>query len=279
MTTITPYVARGSALSFGGLLRSEWIKLRTLRSTIWCYAIIVAITIGLGLLIASAIQSSTINPSSPGNEAIVQVATLGIAFSQLVAAVLGALLITGEYGTGMIRSTLTAVPKRLPALAAKAIVLAVTTFALGLVSIVVTALVATPILTAKNIPVDLADGKVWFAIVGGAGYLALIALLALAVGTIVRNSAGGISAALGLVFVAPIVFQIIAGITQATWAINVLALLPSSAGGRMYAYVSDVAAPASKTIVLDPFQGFLVLAVWVIAFFVVASVLLKRRDA
>lgn len=274
-----------SGLSFGGILRSEWIKLRTLRSTVWCYAIIVALTIGLGLLLAAVMPSGGVmtqsaTPSADAQQAAwLQVSTLGIGFGELVSAVLGALVITGEYGTGMIRSTLTAVPKRFPALLAKAIVFGVTTFAVSLVSLVATALLTAPLMPAKDVHPDLGDGSFWLAIVGGAGYLALIGVLALAIGSIVRNSAGGISAVLGLILVAPVIVQILAGVTRAKWAQNLGSFLPNSAGGKMYSYPSTATAPADGVVSLDPGQGLLVLALWFAVAFAIGAVMLKRRDA
>ncbi len=271
-----------SGLSFGGVLRSEWIKLRTLRSTLWCYLIIIVITIGLGFLLAGTVNldsSGTMDHASQ-QSLWLQVATLGIGFSQLVAAVLGALMITGEYGTGMIRSTLTAVPRRWPALTAKAIVFGLTTFVIGLVSIIGTALLTAPLLPSKGIHPDFGDPAVWWGLVGGAGYLALIGLLSLSIGAIIRNSAGGIAASLGLVLVLPAVLSILAAVTRADWARNLGTFLPGDAGGRMYAYTSGTTAQAAAgTIVLEPWQGLLVLIGWVVVLFAAAVVLLKRRDA
>jgi ABC-2 type transport system permease protein len=267
-------------VSFGGVLRSEWIKLTTLRSTVWCYIIIVVLTIGLGLLLASTFTSDT--PLSPENRQVIwtQAATLSIGFSQLVAAVLGALMITGEYGTGMIRSTLTAVPARIPALVAKALVFGVSTFVVSAVSIIASALLAMPVLTARGFDIDPGDGQVWWSLFGGAGYIALIGVLALAIGALIRNSAGGIAAALGLILVVPTIVQIFAGITKAVWVTNLGTFLPNAAGERMYTYITSVAPPvAADTIVLDPWQGFLVVLAWVAVLFALAAVLLKRRDA
>jgi ABC-2 type transport system permease protein len=266
------------APSFGGIIRSEWIKLRSLRSTFWCYLIMVLITIGLGLLLASTFSSPDELPAEQQQGIWVQVATLGIGFSQLVVAVLGALVITGEFGTGMIRSTFAAVPTRVPALLAKALVVGVSTFLVGLVSIVATALLTAPLLPGVGIHPDLGDPAAWLSFIGGAGYLALIALLAFSIGTILRNSAGGIATVLGLILVVPTVFQILAGVTQATWPRNVGTFLPSDAGARMYAYPDDLPAPLD-VLVLEPWQGMLVLLAWVVALFSVASVIVRRRDA
>jgi ABC-2 type transport system permease protein len=283
MTIIDAPPSANYRLSFGGILRSEWIKLRTVRSTNWCYLIIIVLTVGLGYLVAGTIPT----PSGAGagshaaqQAAWVQAATIGVSFSQLVSAVLGALVITSEYGTGMIRSTITAVPTRLPALVAKVLVFGVTTFVVALVSLTATALLVAPLLSAKGIHPDFGDPAVWLAIVGGAGFLALIGVLSLSLGAIIRNSAGGIATSLGLILVLPIVLSILTAVTQANWARNLESFLPSGAGGRMYAYVSgtETAMPAG-IVVLEPWQGFLVLAGWFVVLFFVASTLFKRRDA
>ncbi|MBC7403702.1 MAG: ABC transporter permease [Microbacteriaceae bacterium] len=208
-----------------------------------------------------------------------QSATIAIAFSQLVVTVLGARVITGEYGTGTIRSTLTAVPKRLPALFSKATVFGVVTFAVTLASIFTAALLAQLILNSRGLNIDLADGRAWGALTGGAAFLTLAGLIALFIGTIVRRSAGGISAALGLIIVAPIVLQICAAVTRASWVQNVFEFLPSSAGVRVYAYVATPTPNVPDVIVLDPGQGLLVMIAWVLFFGIIASLLLKRRDA
>lgn len=279
MTTTTAYTAHGSGLSFRGLLLSEWIKLTSLRSTVWCYGIILIINLGLGLLLAASFQQREGGTAALDQAYWMQAATIGIAFSQLVVAVLGALVITGEYGTGMIRSTLTAVPKRLAALISKAMVFAVATFVVSLVSVVGAALLAALILTGKGVDLDLADVRVLTTLIGGAGFLTLVGLIALFLGTIVRNSAAGISAVLGLIFVAPIVLQIFAAVTRASWVQNVFEFLPSSAGSRLFGYAATPAPNLPDVIVLDPGQGLLVLVAWVLVFAAIATTLLKHRDA
>ena len=284
-TTTTRYTAHGSGLSFRGLLVSEWIKLTSLRSTVWCYAIMVILNIGLGVLLAGAFPPQADATAASDQSLWVASSTIGIVFSQLVIAVLGALVITGEYGTGMIRSTLSAAPKRLPALLAKAVMFALVTFVVSLVSIVATAIFTQLLLNGTGRNIDLADGKAWTALIGGAGFLTLVGLIALVLGTIVRNSAAGISAILGLIFVAPIVVSIFAALTRSAWAQNIAEFLPSAvtgnsgAGARMYGYVVTPAPNIPGVIVLDPGQGLLVMIAWVLFFGIIASLLLKRRDA
>lgn len=273
MTTTTTTALPG--LTFGGILNSEWIKLRTLRSTLWCYALIVVITIGLGLLLAGTADTAGTAVPADAQQAIwLQVSTLGIQFSVLITSVLGALVITGEYGTGMIRSTLAAVPRRTPALLAKALVFGVATFVVGFISVLATALVTAPVLAARGIHADFGDPQPWLVFLGGAGYLSLVGLIALALGTIIRNSAGGIAAALGLILVVPTIVGIIAGVTKADWAADLGQYLPSSGGSQMY---NALQAPGA--VQLEPWQGALVVITWVVVLMAGAVILLKKRDA
>jgi ABC-2 type transport system permease protein len=271
-----------SKLSFGGILHSEWIKLRSLRSTAWCYIITVVVTVGLSLLIASfASTPSGDVGADAGRMAGVQSATLGVNFAELVVAVLGALMITGEYGTGMIRSTFAAVPKRIPALIGKILVFGVATFIVGLVSVALSLLVATLVLGAKGIDTDPGNIHVLLPLIGAAGYLALIGMMSLAFGAIIRNSAGGIAASLGLILVVPTILQILAGVTRTTWPSNIAQFLPSSAGSQLFGYTSGatLAPTPSDIIQLDALWGGLVLGGWVVVLFVIASVLVRTRDA
>ena len=295
MTTTAPHTDqapshRQSSVSFARVVRSEWIKLRTLRSTVWCFALILLLTVGFGFLLAGTINTSDgpAPDAATQNSLAVSVATLGVNFTQLVAAVLGVLIISGEYTTGMIRSTFAAVPKRLPAFFAKVLVLAVSTFVVGLVSIVITALVTIPLLASKGIHADLLDVHVMRALLGGAGYLTLIAVLAFGFGAVLRSSAGGIATVLGLILVIPPVLSIVSALTKAEWIHNVSVFLPSDAGGRMYALGSAVSfrsgppgtpQAATDLLTLDATQGLLVLVGWVVVLLVTATILIKHRDA
>ena len=281
MTTTTPIDQRNTwHLTFGGVLRSEWIKLRTLRSTVWCYAILVVLTIAIGVLVAVNANSLGHPTGEAARQYVVSLITVGVAFGQLVVAVLGTLVITGEYGTGMIRSTLAAVPKRTPALVAKVLVFGAVTFVISLVSMVLTALIVTPILSGAGIEFSLFDPRILVPILGGSGALALIGVMALAVGALIRNSAGGLAASLGLLLVVPIVLQLVYALPQAKWALNVAPVLPATAAGQMHAYVGSAVEPSQPgVLLLTPWQGGLVLFAWFAVFFVFAAVLLKRRDA
>jgi len=286
---VTAVELKDARLSFAGVVRSEWIKLRSLRSTFWCYLIVVLLMIGLAALVASALptdagaggaagpRGAAALPTKPDATWLL-VSTVGVTFAQLVIAVLGALVVTGEYGTGMIRSTFAAVPTRLPALAAKALVFGVVTFVVTFASLVVGALLAAPILDGRGTHPDLGDSSVWLALVGAAGYLTLLGILAMAIGLLIRSTAGAIATALGLVLVAPIIFSLVASLTQADWPRNVGAFLPSGAGGRMYAF-EPTGGVSHGILTLDGWQGLLVLAGWCVVAAIAGGILVKRRDA
>jgi ABC-2 type transport system permease protein len=268
-----------SGLSFGGILNSEWIKLMSLRSTFWCYGVLIFLTLALAALFGGTISIDGEQLDAATQQAFaVQSATLSTGMSQLVIAVLGALVITGEYGTGMIRSTLTAVPTRLPALFGKIVVFGVVTFVVSLVAIVTAALLSAPLLASNGITVNFSDGAYWQALVGAALYLSLIGVLSTAIGTIVRSSAGAIAIVMGLILVLPTIVQIFAAVTQARWIADASAFLPSNAGDRMFSYAVDAFDTAGQ-LALEPWQGALVLLAWIAALLALASTLLTRRDA
>jgi ABC-2 type transport system permease protein len=290
----SPVGVAGAKLSFPRIIRSEWIKLRTVRSTVWCYALIFLITIGLTVLVASFVNRGGVAQTGLAAQAtVVQVGTLGVHFSELIVAVLGALIITGEYSTGMIRSTFAAVPKRFGAIFAKAGVLAVTTFVVSAAAIWLGTLLATPILSSvRHVDVNLHASAVWMPLVGGAVFLTMIALLAFSFGLILRSTAAGIAIILGLLLVAPVIIEVIGGLTNAAWVLNIGQFLPASAGGQLMSYASTgaatgvsvggraaSAAAVSGAITLNGWSGLGVIAAWDIIVGGVALFLLKRRDA
>ena len=260
------------------VLRSEWIKLRTLRSTVWCAVLVVVLSVGIGLLLAATLNASPNPPVAEQQSLALTVVTLGTRFTQLIAAVLGVLVISGEFGTGQIRSTFAAVPRRVLAVVAKALVLGAAVFLLGLLAALLTALATTAILSSRGVAPHLLDGPVLLPLLGSALSLALVAMLALGIGGIVRNGGAGIGIVLGLLLVVPTVLAIFGALTRAAWVTNLETLLPSSAAVQLYAFASTTAA-APGTIVLNGWTAALVLVAWVVAALGVALALIRVRDA
>jgi ABC-2 type transport system permease protein len=274
-----PSVPADAHLSFPRIVKSEWIKLRTLRSTMWALIITVVVMVGFSVLLAFVAHNFA-TPSAGGqgqgppsdgmtNPEVVQfVNTFGYHFAELVVAVLGVLLITGEYGTGMIRSTMAAVPKRVPALIAKYLVVGVTTFVVSAVAIGISYLVTKPILGRDNLNAGL-SGQTIRVFLGCALLLALISLFALSIGTLMRHSAGSISTVLGILLLVPIILGILSNFVS--WADNVAKWMPGSVGDRIIATTTNSGD-------LTPWQGFGMLALYVVVLGAVSAVLLRRRD-
>lgn len=277
MTTIAPaaptvpaFVPAGSGLSFGGELRSEWIKLRSVRSTLWSYATVIVISFGMAALMSVSLPSAgQALPADVQTTMVGQAATFGVFFGQLVVAVLGVLAISGEYSTGMIRSSITAIPRRLPMLAAKAVVLFVCTFVVGTVSTIGSYAVAAPILAGQGITASFTDPDLFLPLLGGALYLALVSIFALGVGAMLRSSAGGIAAALGILLLLPIAMSMI----PAQWVADLLPYLISNAGLAIFGL------NGFTSVSLDVWQNVLIVLGWVAVSLAGAALLLTRRDA
>ncbi|MFJ3033096.1 ABC transporter permease subunit [Curtobacterium pusillum] len=267
-------------LRFSGVLHSEWVKLRSLRSTIWSYLVLILLPIGIGVLLASLANTDgkTLTGDAARN-ALVQYSTSGATISVLVVAVIGALVVTGEYGTGMIRSTFAAVPRRWEALAAKGVVLAASVFVASAVSVWATAFITMPIANANGVEASL-DGSVAMPLLGASVYLTLIGLLAFAVGIILRSTAGAIASVLGLMLVAPVIVQLIQGFTNAKWLGTVNNVLPQNAGQPLMQFgTEDTSGWHDGVLALGGWSGFAVLAAWVVVATVTALVLAQKRDA
>jgi ABC-2 type transport system permease protein len=250
------------------VVNSEWIKLRTLRSTPITLLVAVVVMVGLGILVTYLHAS---HPDRHGHVDQVNGAELSLAMyrlAQLAIGVLGVLIISGEYSTGMIRASLAAVPKRLPVLWAKAGVYAAVVLVLMTVASLVAFFGGQAVLSSYTGAAHLSDPGVTRVVFGTALYLTLVGLLGVAFGALIRNSAGAIAALFGVLLVLPG----LADLLPATWTPNVVPYLPSEAGGALLHVVPD---PAS----MAPWSGFAVMAAYAVVLLAVAALLLKRRDA
>jgi ABC-2 type transport system permease protein len=258
-------VDTGRRLTFVRALRGEWIKLATLRSTWWSIGIAAALTIGIAVLIAQAVDM-------PGFEPI-QAVVMPIQFTMLLAGIIGTISVTGEYSTGMIRSTLTANPLRGSVLAAKSIVLAVFLFLSSLVTFALAAVAVSVIVASRDQSIDWSDPSASILpIVVASLAMAVFALIGVAFGFILRSGAGAIAATVGVLFVLPIVasFFTFAGDTWA-WIVDAANYLPVSA--------AQSAILPSEGAALDAPTAFVTLACWVVGGTLVAWGVLRTRDA
>jgi len=269
--TVTDAPSRG--VKTARLLRSEWTKLITVRSTLWSLLLLALLTPGFTTLLVWLNEHNWAKADPSQRADILADPTSfilgsGLAFSQLTICVLGVLVMAGEYSTGSIRSSLLAVPKRTPMLAAKCAVFAFAVFVLGEIVVFPSFLLGAKIIH-NHVPVSLGDPGVLRAVIGGGLYLAMLGLFALSIGALVRHTAGAITGVIAFVLV-------LAPLAQ---------LLPGSLGKHVHAYMPSEAghligqAHQSKTDLLSPWQGFGVFCLWTAVLLGLAAWLLNRRDA
>lgn len=279
----TPAVAV-HRVTFGRVLRGEWIKFRTLRSTVWTVVVTAVVMVGLALMMAAIMRVAADTPEmsegmsqDPGLQAIgltgTTIVTFGYSFGALAVGVLATLIVTSEYSTGTVRSTFAAVPRRLPVLWAKLVVIVLTTAVVVALALVVAYVATAPMLETAGLSVDLSDPEQVRALAGCVLYLATVAAFALAVGTLMRHSAGAIFTIVAIFFVVPLIFSIVVQATDAAWTDWVNKLLPSVAGERV------ISRGAETDALLDPWVGYAVLAGYTVVLLVAAALTLRRRDA
>jgi ABC-2 type transport system permease protein len=251
------------------VFRSEWTKLHSIRSARYGLLATTVVTIGFGV-IASAVNASRWTGMSAMEKAgfdPLATSLLGVRFGVLAMGVLGALLITGEYTTGMIRSTMTAVPKRLPVLWGNTGVYALVGLVLTVPSMFIAFFAGQAVLSGRHIQIAFSHAGVPGAIVGAAGFMTLVGLFAMGLGAISRSTAAGITAFAGIMFVVP----------------RLIFVLPSSVADSISPYLPGSAGEAMMEIghhanTLSPAAGFAVLAGYVTLVIAAAAVLLVRRD-
>ncbi|MDF9816014.1 ABC transporter permease [Streptomyces sp. SPB162] len=250
------------------VLHSEWIKLRTLRSTLVTLTAAVVAMIGLGVLFC-AVSADRWPHMDRGEQlrfSAAGVSVRGFLLAQLAVAVLGVLVVSGEYATGMIRATLAAVPRRLPVLWAKAAVYTAVTFLAMTTASLIAFLAGQAILSSQHIGVSLGSPGAARMVVGAGLYLTVVGLLSVAIGGLVRSTAGGIATVFGLLIVLPL----LADSLPSTWSVS--EYLPGNAGQALL-----VAHPEPH--ILAPWTGFAVFCLYTAVALTAAAAALSRRDA
>jgi ABC-type transport system involved in multi-copper enzyme maturation permease subunit len=278
MATTTAPALRLSALppatgraGLPGALRSEFTKLRSVRSTYWTLLALVVVSIGIGAAISAG---SANQPHSPGDGFDATQVSL-IAFfelGQLVIAVLGALTITSEYSTGMIRTSLTAMPRRGTVYAAKAAVFGAVALVVSLVTSFIAFFVGQAILHG-TVHATLSQPHVLRAIVGSALFVTVVGLIAFGVGAIIRHSAGAITTVIGMMFIIPIIVQVL----PQTWRYDLIRFLPDSAGR----VISITVMPSGGEVyhMWSAWPQFAVTAVYAVVLLAIGAYLFRKRDA
>lgn len=276
MTAVTASSSSSSSASSGrrrgdftNVVRAELVKLATIRSTYWTLLVAFAATIGFAAL-AAALLAPRLKPGDLAHVDVVQLALAGLHLSQIAFGVLGALVIAGEYGSGMIRATFAAVPRRRTVLAAKALVLAATTLVTATASTVVAYLVFLAALPADTLTgTTFTDPGVTRAVLGGGLYLTVYGLLGFGLGALLRSSAGSIATLLGVLFVPPLLLDLLPG----SWKTTVGPYIPMQSGTQIFV------AARHETASLAPWTGFGVFCLYAAVALLAGFTMINRRDA
>jgi len=271
--TTTAPVARHQTLRVTQrrVLLSEWTKFRSLRSTVWTLLTAVVLSIGIGALFSavSASQYHTFSPADKASFDPVSTSLNGMLFAQLAIGVLGVLLISGEYSTGMIRSSLTSVPRRLPVLWAKLGVFAGVVFSVILVTSFVSFFLGQALLNSHHLGVSISAPNALRDVIGAALYATVAGMIGMALGGLLRNTAAGISTFVAVFFVIPPLTDLL----PSSWTSHFVQYLPSNAGEVLFGGGRGLAHP------LAPWTGFGLLCAYAAVMIGLAAWRLRRADA
>jgi ABC-2 type transport system permease protein len=255
---------------FPQVLRSEWTKLWSVRSTVWTLLIAVVVTLGISTLVAWG--TSTHLAQMPAKQrALLDVTSnslSGLGLGQLAIAVLGVLIITGEYSTGGIKTTLTAVPNRMRVLGAKALVFAVIAWVTGTIVSFGSFFVAMPFWAKQNMATHLGDPGVLRAVLGGGLLVLASGMFGLAIGTLMRHTAGAITVTVALLFLLPSLIQLLPG----DWGAAIAKRFTINSGAPMLRVLPD---PSQLT----PWVGYAWLTAEWLLLLLIGAWLMRRRDA
>jgi len=254
-------------------VHAEWTKLRTVPETGWPLLALIALTVALSTTAAAAVTCSS---SACGLDPA-RISLSGIDLGQATVVILAVLALSGEYSTSMIRITLVATPRRITVLAAKAAVLTGVVLGAGTIAVLASVLAGQLILPGHGFtaahghaPLTLADASMLRAAGGSVLYLALIALLSLGAAAAVRDSAVAIGVVLGLLYIFPVIAQVV---TNPTWRQHLQQIAPMTAG------LAIQATSGLDRLPISPWRGLGVLAAWTAAALVAGGMMLQLRDA
>ncbi len=257
----------------GGTLRSEFTKIRSVRSTYWTLLVLLVVSVGIGAAITggTAANWSRMSPASQTSFDPTQASVAGLFYlGQLVIVVLGAMTLTAEYSTGMIRTSLTAMPRRSVVYAAKVIVFAVVALVVTFVAAFISFFLGQALLSSTHDTATLSQPNVLRAVVGSALYVTLCGLFAFAAGAILRHTAAAITSVIGVLFVIPILVHLL----PQSWYQDVVRWLPDAAGRAL----SVTVGPPPPNL-FSAWTQFAVFAAYTAILLVIGAVLFRKRDA
>ena len=257
-------------VTFGGALRSEFTKIRSVRSTYWTLIAMFIVVVGFGAL-ASWGRASHGGQAGPFFDPTRQ-SLAGLYIGQLILGVLGVLVISSEYATGMIRTTLTTNPHRGVMIAAKGVVFTAVALVASLITAFTSFFLGQALMSSHHIGTTISSPGVLRAVIGGALFLTACGVLAFGLGLLLRHSAAGIGAMVGLLFVATILVNFL----PQSWQNDVDKWVPALAGGQLWMVQAQ---PPGSTPMFGPWPSFAVLCGYAAVAVIAAVALFRRRDA
>jgi ABC-type transport system involved in multi-copper enzyme maturation permease subunit len=255
-------------VTFGGALRSEFTKIRSVRSTYWTLLAMFVVVVGFGALASAGAAHGQHGPFfDPTRQSLA-----GLYIGQLIIGVLGVLVISSEYSTGMIRATLTTNPHRGVMIAAKGVVFTLVALVTSLITSFVAFFLGQALMSSDHISTTIGSPNVLRAVIGGALFLTACGVLAFGLGLLIRHSAGGIGAMVGLLFVVTILVNFL----PQSWQNDVDKWIPALAGGQVW---MSVPQPPGNTPMFGPWPSFAVLCGYAAIAVAAAVIVFRRRDA
>src|SRR6516164_2945712 len=271
-TVVAPVVARPALkVTQGRVLRSEFTKFRTLRSTMYTLLTALVLMIGLGALFSAltASQYHAYNAADRASFNPVTPSLSGVMFAVVAFGVLGVLVTSGEYSTGMIRSSLTAVPRRLPVLWGKLAVFAGVIFPVSLIASFISFFLGQVLLNSQHIGVSIAASGALRSVIGAALYITVAGMIGVTLGALFRNTAAGIATFAAVFFVIPP----LASLLPLSVSSHLTPYLPSNAGAALWGGTLNVQHA------LAPWTGFAVMCGYAVVLIAAAAWRLRRSDA
>ncbi|HEY1665064.1 MAG TPA: ABC transporter permease [Trebonia sp.] len=260
--------ASGGRATFGGAVRSELTKIRSVRSTYWTLLVLIVVTIGFGALASWGATKGNHGPFfDPTQQSLA-----GLFLGQLVIGVLGVLVITSEYSTGMIRTTLSTMPRRGTLIAAKALVFGLVALVTGLITSFISFFLGQALMSSHHINASIGQPHVLRAVIGGALFLTACGLLAFGIGLLMRHTAGAISTVVGLLFVLSILINFL----PTSWQNHIDKWMPAVAGSSI---ITTIKQAPGNTPMFAPWIGFAIFCGYVAIALIAGLILFRKRDA
>jgi ABC-2 type transport system permease protein len=255
-------------VTFAGALRSEFTKIRSVRSTYWTLLAMFAVVVGFGALASTGAAHGPHGPYfDPTRQSLA-----GLYIGQLIIGVLGVLVISSEYSTGMIRTTLMTNPHRGVMIAAKGVVFTVVALVTSLITSFAAFFVGQALMSSDHISTTIGSPNVLRAVIGGALFLTACGVLAFGLGLLIRHTAGGIGAVTGLLFVVTILVNFL----PQSWQNHVDKWVPALAGGQLWMTGPQ---PPGNTPMFGPWTSFAILCGYAAIAVAAAVILFRKRDA